>query len=271
MVDFYIRRLRIVFRFSETPMPISTRISLSDKIHAAIEAEITSGQLTAGCRIDEQLLMDRFEVSRTPAREALLRLMSAGLVVSVPRQGTMVTSISLAESVAILEILMPLEGLAARLAARRMPAASCKLLEKAAADCEQAAALNDPETYNTANRFFHETIYDGSRNDVLAAQVRALRLRTRHLQRTFFDRPGRIRQSLAEHQLVLHAILDGDEEAACQAMTSHLSSGGNVFADAIASMPVAAPVSTSAVSSVAAPAAAAQAPAVTRRAAGKRR
>jgi DNA-binding GntR family transcriptional regulator len=251
-------------------MPISTRITLSEKISTAIEAEITSGQLTAGSRIDEQMLMERFEVSRTPAREALLRLMSAGMVVSVPRQGTVVTSISLSECIAILEILMPLEGLAARLSARRMPAALRNQLVQAAADCQEAAAQGEGEVYAAANRVFHETIYDGSLNEVLAQQLRSMRQRTRHLQRALFDRPGRIRQSLAEHQRVVQAILDGDEDSAYPAMVDHISSGGNVFADAIASMPVAASVATSVAASVAAPAVAAKAPAVPKRAAGKR-
>jgi DNA-binding GntR family transcriptional regulator len=229
-------------------MPPSTRINLSDKIRAALEAEITSGHLTAGSRIDEQELMERFEVSRTPAREALLQLMSAGLVTTVPRQGAVVASLSVPEYVAMLEILMELEGLAARLSARRMPAVQRKLLEEADQACRAAAANNDAELYGTANRTFHEIIYDGSLNEVLARQLRAMRLRMRHPQRTLFDRPGRIRNSLAEHRVVLEAILNGDEDAADRGMTGHISSGGNVYADAIASMPhgvpVAAPVAT---------------------------
>ena len=252
-------------------MSMSTRITLSDKIRAAIEAEITSGQLSSGSRIDEQMLMDRFDVSRTPAREALLGLMSIGSVVSVPRQGAVVASLSLAECIAILEILMPLEGLAAQLSARRMPAALCKRLVQAGADCQQAAAQGDAVAYALANRDFHETIYDGSLNDVLAQQLRSMRLRIRHHQRALFDRPGRIRHSLAEHQRVLQAILEGDEDSAYTAMSGHISSGGNVFADTVASMPVAASGSVSVTlspgSSITPPAT----PAKAQRTAGKRR
>jgi DNA-binding GntR family transcriptional regulator len=248
-------------------MPPSTRINLSDKIRAALEAEITSGHLTAGSRIDEQELMERFEVSRTPAREALLQLMSAGLVTTVPRQGAVVASLSVPEYVAMLEILMELEGLAARLAARRMPAVQRKLLEEADKACRDAAAKNDAELYGAANRSFHEIIYDGSLNEVLARQLRAMRLRMRHPQRTLFDRPGRIRNSLAEHRVVLEAILNGDEEAADRGMTGHISSGGNVYADAIASMPHGVPVAAP----VATPEVTADALAVTQRAASARR
>lgn len=219
-------------------MASSPRINLSDKIREALEAEIVSGKLDAGSRIDEQELMDRFAVSRTPAREAILQLMSAGLVTTVPRQGAVVATLSLPEYIAMLEILMELEGLAARLAARRMPAAQRKQLQDANGACQRAAAKDDAEAYGKANRVFHEIIYDGSLNEVLARQLRSMRLRMRHPQRALFDRPNRIRNSLAEHQTILEAIVAGDEDAAYRAMTGHISSGGNVYADAIASMPV---------------------------------
>lgn len=226
---------------SPSPASGSSRVNLSEKIRQAIEAEITSGQLVSGARIDEQALMERFEVSRTPAREALLQLMSAGLVVSVPRQGAVVAGLSAPEYVAMLEVLVELEGLAARLAARRMPAAQRRQLEAADAACRLAALNDDPDSYARANQVFHETIYDGSLNPVLARQLRAMRLRMRQPQTNLFDRPGRIRASLAEHQEVLKAIQQGDEEAAYRAMTGHIAVGGNSFADAIARMPYALP------------------------------
>jgi len=212
------------------------RVNLSDKIRASLEAEIASGQLPPGSRIEEQALMDRFGVSRTPAREAVMQLTSAGLVSLVSRQGAVVSGISLSEYVAMLEILMELEGLAARLSARRMAIAQRHELEQAARACEKAAQAKDAVKYAAANRLFHEIIYDGSRNDMLARQLRAMRARMRHPQTSMFDRPGRIRSSMSEHQGVLHAILSGDEDAAYRLMTGHISSGGNVYADAIATM-----------------------------------
>lgn len=218
-------------------MASAPRINLGDQIRQTLEEEINTGKLDAGSRIDEQALMDRFGVSRTPAREAIKHLASAGLVTPLPRQGAVVASLSVPEYIAMLEILMQIEGLAARLAARRMPTAQRKLLQEAHAACQQAAAKDDAEQYGQANRVFHEIIYDGSLNEVLARQLRAMRLRMRHPRRALFDRPNRIRNSLAEHEVILQAIVAGDENAAFQAMTDHISSGGNVYADAIASMP----------------------------------
>ncbi|MGH1359777.1 MAG: GntR family transcriptional regulator [Burkholderiaceae bacterium] len=217
-------------------MANSNRINLSAKIRETLEDEITSGKLVAGEHIDEQALMDRFSVSRTPAREAILQLLSLGLVTNMPRQGVVVAQLSLAEYIAMLEILMALEGLAARLAARRMPASQRKLLKDANKACRLAAKNDDPAAYGEANRIFHEIIYDGSLNEVLARQLRAMRLRMRHPRRALFDRPRRMVNSLAEHQTLLEAIVRGDEDAAFEIMTEHISSGGNVYADSIAEM-----------------------------------
>lgn len=95
-------------------------------------------------------------------------------------------------------------------------------------------ARDDALAYEAANRRFREAIYDGSLNDTLARQLRLMRLRMRHPHRSLFDRPNRVRNSLAEHQAILEAILAGDEEAADQAMSLHISSGGNVYVDAVA-------------------------------------
>ena len=218
-------------------MPKGNRLNLADKIRAELEGEIRAGTLDAGSRIDEQALMTRFEVSRTPAREAIQQLVAAGLVTAVPRRGVVVATLTLAEYISMLEILMELESLAARLAARRMPAAQRKLLEQANKDCQRAAAKGDALAYARANRTFHEIIYDGSLNEELARQLRSMRLRMRHPQRAMFDRPNRIENSFIEHQDILRAIMAGDEAQAHHAMALHVSSGGNVYADAIASIP----------------------------------
>ena len=218
-------------------MLLNKRINLGDNIRETLESEITAGTLDVGSRIDEQELMERFEVSRTPARQAIHQLLSAGLVTAVPRQGVVVATLSLPEYISMLEILMELEGLAARLAARRMPAVQRGHLERAAEACGQAAAQDDPDAYGRANRRFHEIIYDGSLNHTLAHQLRSMRSRMRNPQRALFDRPNRMANSFAEHRRIVRAILAGDEEAADRAMTTHISSGGNLYADAIASMP----------------------------------
>ena len=85
-----------------------------------LEDDIEHGRLSPGDRLDEQTLATRFEVSRTPAREALLQLAAAGIVRMVPRQGAVVSSVSPQLAIGMVEVLTALEAEAAGLAARRM-------------------------------------------------------------------------------------------------------------------------------------------------------
>ena len=211
--------------------------SLSETIRTAIEQDILSGKLPSGTQLEEQQLLARFKVSRTPVREALIQLESAGLVDLVPRQGAIVASITLREYVAMSEILVQLESLAARLAARRISAPQRKAIQTALEACRAAAEKADGVAYRKANDAFHHVIYEASCYDILSRQFLTMRARMRGLRDLRFEKPARIRASLAEHEEVLEAILRGSEDAAAAAMVRHIATGGDVYADMIASMP----------------------------------
>jgi DNA-binding GntR family transcriptional regulator len=213
---------------------LDTKKSLAETIRAALEEEIFTGVLPSGSQLDEQQLVDRFGVSRTPAREALLQLAAAGLVTIIPRQGAVVSSITLREYVGFSEVLTHLEALAAQLATRRMSADEHRALEKAFEACRSAAQASDVEAYKAANAQFHTVIYEGAHNDYLNQQLRMLRARMRGMRDFRFEQPARVKASLNEHQAVMESILAGDEESASRAMTQHISAGGNVITDMIA-------------------------------------
>ncbi|MBP0621478.1 GntR family transcriptional regulator [Cupriavidus consociatus] len=211
--------------------------SLSDTIRAAIEQEILSGKLPSGTQLEEQQLLARFGVSRTPVREALIQLESAGLVDLVPRQGAIVSSITLREYVAMNEILVQLEALAARLAARRITPAQRSAMQEALAACRAAAGQADSQRYRETNDAFHDVIYEACCNDILSRQIRTMRARMRGMRDLRFEKPARILASLEEHEAVMAAIERGSEEEAAAAMVRHIATGGDVYADMIASMP----------------------------------
>jgi DNA-binding GntR family transcriptional regulator len=202
--------------------------SLSETIRTAIEQDILSGKLPSGTQLEEQQLLARFKVSRTPVREALIQLESAGLVDLVPRQGAIVASITLREYVAMSEILVQLESLSAP---------QRKAIQTALEACRAAAEQADGGAYRKANDTFHHIIYEASCNDILSRQILTMRARMRGMRDLRFEKPARIRASLAEHEEVLEAILRGSEDAAAAAMVRHIATGGDVYADMIASMP----------------------------------
>lgn len=212
------------------------RRKLSEDVRRHIEEEIASGLLTAGAHLDEQMLAARFNVSRTPAREALLALSVAGLVRLVPRRGAIVSGASAGDAVSLFEVLVVLEAEAARLAARRMSQAARQELRDAYETGRKAVKTLSPPEYARANAAFHSLVYAGANNAYLVDQIRSTRNRLRAFRRSGFETASRIRGSFAEHGRVMAAIAAGEEAAARDAMAEHISVGGRVFADVVAGM-----------------------------------
>lgn len=208
----------------------------SDRLLKRLRDEIASGTLAAGDRLDEQTLADRFAVSRTPAREALLQLAASGAVRMVPRRGAVVCGVSPALAIGMVEVLTALEAEAAGLAARRMRPADRKRLAAMHARMATAAAQLDSGSYIDGNTAFHALIHAAASNEFLAAQIAAVRARMHFYHRSSLTRPARLKASWQEHALVLDAIAAGDENGARDAMRQHILFGGKVFSDMLASL-----------------------------------
>ena len=94
--------------------------SRAHQLRDTLEDEIVNGRLQPGDRLDEASLAARFNVSRTPIREALQQLVAAGLVQSEPKRGTFVARIGIPQLIEMFEVMAELEGMCGRLAARRI-------------------------------------------------------------------------------------------------------------------------------------------------------
>lgn len=209
----------------------------ADQLRRTLEEEIFSGALKPGDRLDEQSLAQRFGVSRTPVREALRQLSASGLIEVRPRQGAVVATITLPRLIEMFEVMAELEGMCARLAARRMTDAERRHLASLVDTAEPLAGRQDLEGYYGNNRSFHDAIYAGSHNRVLEEMTRSLHHRTAPYRRHQLNRPGRVHESLAEHKAVVAAVLAGDAEAAARAMHRHVNVQGDVFADFLSTLP----------------------------------
>ena len=199
-----------------------------------LEDDIDAGRLGPGDVLDEQMLANRFNVSRTPAREALLHLAAVGVVRMVPRRGVVIEGLSSDLGIGMVEALTALEGEAAGLAARRMTDAERVALRSMQKSAKPLVKRLDSAAYIDANTAFHNAIYRGARNAFLAEQLVLTRRRMRSYHRSSLTSPARVRASFQEHAAVVDAIFIGDEAAALSAMRDHILSGGRVFADMIA-------------------------------------
>ncbi|MFN7003804.1 MAG: GntR family transcriptional regulator [Roseinatronobacter sp.] len=208
----------------------------SDTVRESLERDISRGTLRPGDTIDEKSLTERFQISRTPAREAILQLAASGLVKIRPRHGAEVAGLNADEAIAMMETLAALEADAACLAARRIQPDEREALARVHAQSESAARAGDSAAYQPLNTRFHEIIYDSARNPYMADLIRQTRIRMAYYRANSLSQPSRVSRSWHEHSLVVEAIVAGDTAAAQAAMRDHILSGGRVFADLVAAI-----------------------------------
>ncbi len=220
------------------PAPAGSRAaSLASDVRATLQAEIEQGKLAPGAPIDERALAARFNVSRTPVREALQHLVARELVVISPRQGIAVARLSIAKVRAMLEYIGELEALCARFAARRVSDELREQLDQMLMACQQAALAGDSSQYAIANTQFHELIYEGSRNEYLAEQIRSARRSSARYRVADLRNRSQIARSLQEHFEIARAIQNGHESQAAEAMRKHVPAGTTGFSEFLAAVP----------------------------------
>jgi DNA-binding GntR family transcriptional regulator len=210
--------------------------SRAESLREAIEEMIAVGQLTPGQHLDETWLAERFEVSRTPIREALIQLGAMGLVVVRPRRGAVVAEIDPRRLCEMFEVMAELEAMCGRLAARRITEPELAELRAAHAECGAAVQAHDIDAYYEANARFHTQVYHASHNLYLAEQALRLHRRLRVYRRLQLRVRDRIGNSYAEHGGVLQALEAGDSNLTAERLRQHVVVQGERFGDLIASL-----------------------------------
>jgi DNA-binding GntR family transcriptional regulator len=214
--------------------PVSNR--LSEQLRESIEEEVATGRLRPGTHLDEAELAARFKVSRTPIREALSLLAGEGLVEIRPRRGAVVAQATPQRLVEMFEVMAELEGMCARLAARRITNTELAALEACHEHCSAAAAERDTDAYFYANEDFHLAIYAASHNQFLFEQAQSLQRKLRPYRRLQLRVRNRLQRSLAEHQTIIDAIREGNAELSDSNTRNHVVVQGDRFADLLAEL-----------------------------------
>lgn len=181
---------------------------------------IDTGVYRPGDRLVESELADRFGVSRTPIREALQRLETQSLLTRDGRS-LIVASLDHNQLSELYVVRAELEGLAARLAARHATPEEVRVLEEMVEDDQ--ALLNDPAALSRANRRFHKQIHLASHNRYLVQQLDLVHRSMALMATTSLAAEGRGEVALAEHDAIVRAIGNGDEDRAYEALKEHIS------------------------------------------------
>lgn len=183
---------------------------------------ILNAVYAGGDLITEGGLASEIGVSRTPVREALLRLEVEGLVRLYPKKGAIVSSFSVAEAEDVLEARVLVENFTAgRSFANR--ATLLPALEETHAEMTQRMRERDTAGFTDADRRFHELIVDAAGNGVLSAIYRTLRERqTLFTSVLMRGRADRMAAAVAEHDKIIETLHGDDEAVFCQAVNDHL-------------------------------------------------
>lgn len=210
------------------------RETLGESLRRRLEKSISTGELAPGVRLDEKELAARYQVSRTPVREAFRLLAASGMVELRGRQGAIVREIGVNQLLEMFQVMAELEGLCARLAARRITTDQRERLSSIHQRLIEVSEAGEPDLFYRVNLEFHELIYAASRNAFLAEQTRSLRNRVGAYRRQVTHLPQRIVSTIEEHERVMQAIFSHDAEAAHNAMRGHLTLLGDDLIDFIA-------------------------------------
>lgn len=194
----------------------------AERVYAHVKQGVLDRRYEGGTLLTEGELAEAVGVSRTPVREALLRLEAEGLLRLYPKKGALVLPVSSQEIADVVETRLLVEEHAARKAVPAPPALLARLEELLALQREQVAA-GDLATAAVTDRTFHAEIVRAGGNDILSRLYDLLRDRQLRMGvAVMHSHPERVAKTLTEHRQILDALRSGDAAAAVEAVHRHV-------------------------------------------------
>lgn len=210
--------------------------SRATQAYLQLKEDILSNVLPTGYQALEQEIAERLEMSRTPVREAFLRLQEDGLVDVVPRRGMRVKPVSIDDMREIYELLYCVEATAAELlAARHLGPESEELrkLEEANDEMERCLENDDLNGWAEADARFHSHLVEFCGNSRLARIANSLALQCHRVRLLTLRLRPRPFDSTSDHRAVVKAIRDHDEELAHNIQRAHRRRAMRLILDAL--------------------------------------
>jgi len=191
-------------------------------IYSELRAELVSLQRRPGEPVSEAEIAMFYGVSRTPVREAILKLADEGLVEVFPQSGIFVSRIPLAALPEAIIVRRALEATTAQMAAERATASQILALHSILERQREANAEKDREAFHQADEKFHATIAEVAGYPGIWTLIQQVKVHVDRYRRLTLPQQGRIPRVIAEHEAVLNAIEAHDPAGARIAMESHL-------------------------------------------------
>jgi DNA-binding GntR family transcriptional regulator len=205
------------------PLAEEDTLSLGERAYRRLRDSIVQGVLPPGRKVSERSLATELGISAQPVREALRRLEQDGMVVTLPRRGTVVAEVGPAQLAELGRIRAALEGVACALAAERLDAAGLAALAAILPRMQAGTEAADTDALDQANEDFHAIIHRATGNLFLMRSLASLRAYD-HLgrHRAVGSTPRDMPKALTEHRGIVAALKRRDPASAEARMRHHV-------------------------------------------------
>ncbi len=187
---------------------------LNGRVYATLRAQLMSGVFEPGEMISIRGLAEKLGTSTMPVREALHRLIADHAIEARANRTIALPIIRRADYLAVCDVRLALEGLAAERAAGHLSPDDLERLERLTAGMRAAAKGNDPHTYLALNKDFHLTIYQLAGNPLLLDLIEKLWVRAGPVMNYLFRHQGLAMQTVTPHEAIIAALRRADGVAA---------------------------------------------------------
>jgi DNA-binding GntR family transcriptional regulator len=195
---------------------------LGEIVFDHLKESILKGELKPGERLMEIALAEEMGVSRTPVREAIRKLEKEKFVEMIPRKGAYVADLTKQDILEVLEIRYVLEGLAAKLAAKKMKKPDIERLKQNVQDFKEAIENMDRTTMIDNDNAFHDIIYEATENEKLIEIIQDLHDQYQRFRLVYFNEFDDYAEVCRRHEVICEAIVAGDEERAKEEAEEHV-------------------------------------------------
>ena len=199
-----------------------TRTPLRDEVYRQVLERISNGHLPPGTRVRDSDLAVRLGVSRTPVREALIRLAREGVLDADMGRGFSVRPLDAVEMRETGAVLANLECLALELSGEVPPERLAKLGE---IDRQLAAVRGDPNRCIDLDEQWHRELLQGCPNGRLLSLISSLWQVPRRYMRAYLRDAGRVSLSTQHHARIIEALRRNDRETAARRFMHHWQRG----------------------------------------------
>ena len=187
----------------------------ADVAYDAIERMLVTLQLAPGSAVSHADIIAQTHLGRTPVREALVRMISIGLIVPQPRRGLLVSSIDLPDYLDLLQTRRTLENLIANYAARRTTSEQRQSILKYAAQMERAAKKNRLDEYMVADHALDMVVHQACQNKSAVKAITPLIVQCRRFWYAYHH-TGEMLKGAQAHMHMAQGIASSDAKTAIE-------------------------------------------------------